>query len=151
MNIFLVISYLLSGLFIPNQWNDAEEIGLTSVNHITLYDDVAVVIEKKGAPNDVTIDPYFEEYVTLTYSDMEISFRDNAIQQIQIGHREETLFLGGTEVQATVEAIRSALGEPDYVAEDGLVFQRKEALLKLYINQESGKLETITYYHIAST
>lgn len=173
MNMILIICYLLSGLLIPNQWNHseqmnmitrldgnplvaaigktAEEIRLASVNHITLYDDVAAVIEKKGAPDRITTDPYFEDAMTFSYSDMNISFTDDAVQQIQIEQQTETLYLDDTEVEATIEAIQSALGEPDYIAEDGIVFQRQEALLKLYIDPENGKLESITYYHIAST
>ncbi len=168
MKVILVISYLIGGLFnpilseqafattaeqmpIPISKQAPAEILLTSVNGISLNDDVFAIIEKKGTPIQISTDPVFKDQVMYEYSDMLVSFRDDVIDYLEIGNGTETLYLDHTEIPATIEAVQTALGEPDYVAEDGLVFQRNEALLKLFINSDSGELESIAYYHIAST
>jgi len=175
MKIILIISYLIGGIFIPIQLDkgslpadqaaadrvehvieviddtSSQPILLTSVNDITLYDDAADVIEKKGAPQQVTTDSEAVEYIVYEYANMTVNFQDQLVDYVEISNEATTLWLDQTEIPATIEAIKAALGEPDYTAEDGIVFQRNEALLKLFIDPNNGELETIAYYHIAST
>lgn len=175
MKIILLISYLIGGTLSPIPLNNISppinqsatdkleqvisvidekahvNILLTSVNDISLYDDVEDVIAKKGIPEQITIVPDFAEYIRYEYSHMTVNFRDNLIDYVEITNEANTLYLDQTEVPATIEGIKAVLGAPDYIAEDGIVFQRDEALLKLFINEDSGELESIAYYHIAST
>jgi len=175
MKIILIISYLVGGIFFPIQLDkgslpadqaaagrvehvieviddtSSQQIFLTSVNDISLYDEAADVIKKKGSPEHVTTNSELEEYIIYEYPNMTVNFLDQLIDYVEITNEATTIWLDQTEIPATIEAIKTALGEPDYIAEDGIVFQRNEALLKLFINPDNGELETIAYYHIAST
>jgi len=175
MKVILLISYLVGGIFIPFQLDKGspsvehlaadrvehvieviedtaiQPIFLTSVNDISLYDDAADIIKKKGIPDQVTSDSEIDEVTIFKYSNMTVHFRDQLIDYVEITNDAASLWLDQTEIPATIEAIKAALGEPDYIAEDGIVFQRNEALLKLFINPDNEELETIAYYHIAST
>jgi len=174
MKILLLISYLVGGIFLPIQWDEAslpvdqamnqnkqvievindpssQQIYLTTVNDLSLYDSSADVMRKLGPPEQKATDSDLVEYTIYVYSDMSIYFRDELIDYVEISNEATTLWLDQTEVPATIEAIKAVMGEPDYNAEDGIVFQRKEAILKLFINPDNGELESIAYYHIAST
>lgn len=147
MKLFLFIGMLISGLF---QQAPAAEIQLDSVNGITLYDDTDSLIRKMGPPIQVAKDPLFEDEVTYTYPDMQVTFIDGIVDYIEIGPGTEVILLDQTKLPPTKEAIQAILGEPNYKVEDGWVYQRNDALLKLFIHADSGQLHSITYYHIAS-
>jgi len=174
MKILLLISYLVGGIFLPIQWDEAslpveqamnrnkqvievindpsrQQIYLTTVNDLSLYDDTADVIRKMGPPEQESTDSDLIEYTVYVYPNMNVYFRDQLIDYVEISNEAATLWLDQTQVPATIEAIKAVLGEPDYYAEDGIVFQRNEAILKLFINPNNGELESIAYYHIAST
>jgi len=176
MEIILIIGYLLNAIFMPSplystspyaadqaasspvmlavmpaQQTEMQSITLSTINNISLNDDVFSLLEKKGTPNRITTDPYLKEYTSYEYSDMKVIFNEDVIECIEISNEASTLYLDGIEMPATKEAIIKALGKPDFKAEDGLVFQRKNALLKLFINPNTKELESIAYYHIAST
>ncbi|HIW31963.1 MAG TPA: hypothetical protein IAA29_04165 [Candidatus Paenibacillus intestinavium] len=175
MKVILLISYLIGGIISPIQLNNVmpiaelatvdtteqsaimvtkpsqEIITLNMVNGISLYDDVSTVIEILGAPEQISSDPYFVEYEMYEYSNMTISFIDDTIDSVEVWTDASSITLDQVEIPATIESLQLALGDPDYVAEDGLVYQRDEAVLKLFIDQDSKQLQSIAYYHIAST
>jgi len=176
MEIILIIGYLLNAIFMPNPMHsmspnaaekaasspvmlavmpgpqtEMESITLSTINDISLYDDVFSLLEKKGTPNRVTKDPYLKEYTSYEYANMNVIFNEDVIECIEISNEASTLYLDGIEIPATKDAIIKVLGKPDFKAEDGLVFQRENALLKLFINPNTKELESIAYYHIAST
>ncbi|GGG56966.1 hypothetical protein [Paenibacillus radicis (ex Gao et al. 2016)] len=134
----------------PLQASKGESYPLLSVNGLTLDDDPATVEEKLGKPLNVTQDEWLAELQIYDYTGMDIAFRDGWLDYVEIAGDAEQLRIDGNELPATETAIREALGEPDFIAEDGIVFQRNEALLKLFIDPDTGKLKSIAYYHIAS-
>ncbi|MFD2115615.1 hypothetical protein ACFSTH_06830 [Paenibacillus yanchengensis] len=161
MKIVLVVSYLLGSLLLPNPFADEEstisvihaapeKIHLNSVNGISLDDDMETVVEKKGTPQRITVDRYFAEFQIYEYADMNIIFRDNVMDSIEFDKEKSFLYLDESKIPVSIQTIRAALGEPDFIAEDGLVFQRNEAVLKLFINPDNGDLDFISYYHINS-
>lgn len=162
MKMVLVVSYLLGGLLLPNQYmadkdntvpvvqTASAHIDLHSVNGISLDDNIETVVAKKGIPQQITVDPYFEEVLIYEYTNMNIVFRDNWIDSIEFDEETSFLLLDQSKITATEQAIRIALGEPDFIAEDGLVFQRDEAVLKLFIHPDNKELQRISYYHISS-
>lgn len=130
--------------------NEDEPILLRSVEELTLYDDRAAVIGKLGEPQGVTYDEFYSELVIYEYDRLKVVFFGEFIQSIDIAEDVKEVLLDNRYVATTLADLRAALGEPDYVAEDGIVFQRDEALLKLFLDEESGELSSISYYHLAT-
>lgn len=124
---------------------------LNSLEGISLYDDTASVIAKKGYPLRFVQDPHFEEAFTYEYSDMNIGFQDDIVTFVQIPAKVGHVQINDQRVPLTITDVKRLLGEPDYVAEDGIVFQRREALIKLFIESETQELISIDYYHLSST
>lgn len=124
---------------------------LNSLEGISLYDDTASVIAKKGYPLRFVQDPHFEEAFTYEYPDMNIGFQDGIVTFVQIPAKVGHVQINDQRVPLTITDVKRLLGEPDYVAEDGIVFQRREALIKLFIESETQELISIDYYHLSST
>ncbi|WP_138755339.1 hypothetical protein [Paenibacillus sinopodophylli] len=123
---------------------------LQSVNGITLYDDPSTLVKKLGEPKRIAVDPYFKEMSTYDYPNMAIVFSDGLLYSLEIPEGASVIVIDGTQIAATVEALEEALGQPDYTTEDGIVFERGEALLKLFIDVDSNKLTSIHYFHSSS-
>jgi hypothetical protein len=123
---------------------------LQSVNGITLYDDPAAVIQKLGEPDRITEDPHLAGLVIYEYSNMNIVFSHEMVNYVELAEGSKTLWIDGIEIEATIAGVKEALGEPDYITEDGIVFERNEALLKLFIDTDSQKLTSIHYFHSMS-
>jgi hypothetical protein len=124
---------------------------LTSVNGISLNDTKKAIVEKKGKPLSITKDPYMPELDTYEYPQMKVGFSDETVGFVEISAAVGVIQIDDTPIPSTIEDIKKALGEPDYVAEDGIVFQRKDALLKLFIDSVTLKLSSIDYYQISDT
>lgn len=119
---------------------------LQNVNGITLYDDPGSVVKKLGKPEKITEDPYLKELETYQYPNMDVIFSDGMIFSVELAEGTKSLMIDGHKVAATVKAVKEALGQPDYITEDGIVFERGEALLKLFIDPDTGKLTSIHYF-----
>jgi hypothetical protein len=120
---------------------------LQTVNGISLYDDPSSVVKKLGKPKNITADPDLTELVTYEYPNMNVIFSGEFIQSVEMAEDSKMLLMDGIEVAATVDAVKNALGKPDYMTEDGIVFERDEALLKLFIDADTQKLTSIHYFH----
>lgn len=120
---------------------------LQTVNGISLYDTPSIVARKLGKPESITADPHLKELLIYQYPKMNVVFSDGIVNSVEIAEGSETLLLDGVEIPATVEAIKGALGQPDYMTEDGIVFERNEALLKLFIDKDTKKLTAIHYFY----
>ncbi|TXK74844.1 hypothetical protein [Paenibacillus sp. N3.4] len=122
-----------------------------SLGGISLYDDAQTVEVKKGNPTAMVQDPQFIGAITYEYPDLNIGFDNNNVSFVQVPAEAGHIQINDQSVSLTVSEIRGLLGEPDYVAEDGLVFQRKEALIKLFLDPETQELISLNYYHLSST
>ncbi len=122
---------------------------LDTVCGISLYDSRDDVIAKLGEPSDIEKDEFFADLEIYRYEGLRVAFAGDFIQYVDIDPAHG-LDIDGKPVEATREALVKALGEPDYKAEDGLVFQRDEALLKLFLDPQTGKPQAVSYYHIAT-
>jgi len=129
---------------------EAPNISLQTVNGLSLDDDEAAVFEKKGKPMSVAKDELFAQFLIYEYPGMSVAFDGGSIAYVEISGESETVSLDGHVLPATVEAVNAALGTPDYHAEDGFVYERGEALLKLFTDPDTGELLFISYYHIAT-
>jgi hypothetical protein len=124
---------------------------LQEINGITLYDDPSSVVKKLGKPKSISEDPHLKELKIYEYPNMNIVFSDGMVNFVEITEGSKTLQMDGVEIPATIEAIKEALGEPDYVTEDGIAFERNEAILKLFVDMDTQKLTSIHYFHSFSS
>ncbi|GLX66487.1 hypothetical protein [Paenibacillus glycanilyticus] len=123
---------------------------LQSVNGLSLYDDKVTVQRMLGKPAHVSRDDYFTEFETYEYPNLNIVFREGVMEEIKVSGSADTIRIDDQEIPVSIEALIKALGEPDYKADDGIVYQRQENVLKLFINYDKGTLDSIAYYHISS-
>ncbi|MDQ0892278.1 hypothetical protein QFZ81_007366 [Paenibacillus sp. V4I9] len=124
---------------------------LHSLQGISLYDDTESVIAKKGYPLTFVQDPHFVEVFTYEYPDMNIGFQDGIVTFVQFPAKIGHVKINDQRIPLTITDVKRLLGEPDYVVEDGIVFQRREALIKLFIESETQELISIDFYHLSST
>lgn len=127
------------------------EIDLREINGVSLYDDRLSVVNKKGVPLDIVRDPLFNEIEIYRYPDVEISFYGETVYDLSLMKEAGAFEIDGYLVEWSPESIRWVLGEPDYVAEDGLVYQREENLLKVYLDLELHEIVAIRYYGLSNT
>lgn len=120
---------------------------LQTVNGISLYDNPSIVVRKLGEPKSISEDPYSKELIIYQYPNMNVVFSYGIVNSVEIAVGSKTLLLDGVEIPAAIEAVKGALGQPDYMTEDGIVFERNEALLKLFIDTDTQKLTSIHYFH----
>ncbi|WP_168119682.1 DUF4309 domain-containing protein [Paenibacillus sp. HB172176] len=127
-----------------------DAFALNAVNDLTLYDSREDVRDKLGEPDSIERDEYLKDAVTFHYGDMSIYFYQDYIQSIDFAATVKELNIDGVIVQVNAEALKAALGKPDYVAEDGIVFQRNDCLLKMFMDGQTGERLGVSYYHLAS-
>jgi hypothetical protein len=124
------------------------ELKLLAVNGLSLYDDRSSVIRKLGEPSYTEQDEHFADVEMLHYPDMTLYFVGDYMDFVEIASTATSLVVDDVKLAVDEEAIRAAFGEPDYVAEDGIVFERNGFALKLFLDETTGKLTSITYFYI---
>jgi hypothetical protein len=124
-----------------------KEFKFENVNGISLYDDVKAVIDKLGQPLSKRNDPMFAELEVYAFPEMNIGFSDGIVNYVEVLAAAETVNIDGVSIPIDQEGLKNALGEPDFVAEDGIVFQRNAALIKLFKDIETHEVTSIHYYH----
>ncbi|RJE85102.1 hypothetical protein D3P07_21260 [Paenibacillus sp. 1011MAR3C5] len=124
-------------------------LDLDSVNGISLYDNPEAVVSKLGEPVSKSVDEIWGDLAVYAYPDMEIAFYGEFIQYVNI-EADEALQVDGVTLSITESALKKAFGQPDYTAEDGIVFQRDDAVLKLFFDEATREPQYVSYYHIAT-
>lgn len=127
-----------------------ERLQLGSVEGITLYDSQKDAIAKLGQPVKITEDPHIGGFETYHYEHMNIVFTDGIVNFVEIKPSIGAVLIDGVRVPASIEGMEKALGRPDFETEDGIGYQRGEAVLKLFFDESNGRLTAIHYFHIAS-
>lgn len=127
-------------------------VTLDEVNEVSLYDDKAAVVEKKGVPLEIVEDPDRSDLEIYRYADMEVAFSGRMVDSLSVLTENATAHfeVDGIPVESTPESIHRVLGTPDFVADDGLVYQRGEALLKVYLEPGRNHIVIIRYYSMAN-
>ncbi len=124
---------------------------LLEVNKVNLQDDEAIVVRKLGKPQAITIDPDISVMKTYEYKDMNIGFVNGIVDYVQVFATAGTIQIDNEVLPITIEDVTNALGGPDFEAEDGLVFQRNEYLIKIFTDETTGNVVSVDYYHLSST
>lgn len=123
---------------------------LERANGVGVTDDLKTLYEVKGQPLSIERDPLFRNEKILVYEDCKVGLYEQFIQYVVISSDEGTFELDGTTLPLQADPLRKALGEPDWVAEDGLVYRNGNNVLKLFIQPETGKLTSVQYFHAMS-
>ncbi|WP_337098374.1 hypothetical protein [Paenibacillus sp. YIM B09110] len=134
----------------PAAPTEKQSLQLGSVEGITLYDSQQDAITKLGQPVEITTDPYNAGSETYHYERMSIVFTDGVVNFVEILPSIGSVLIDDVRVPASFEGMKKAFGEPDFETEDGIGFQRGEAVLKLFFGEAKGQLNAIHYFHIAS-
>jgi hypothetical protein len=123
---------------------------LQTVEGISLSYDQQDVIEQLGKPAGVTNDDYNVGFQIFHYPQMKIGFSEGYVDYVKVMASAGTISIDGHTIPITLEAVVSELGEPDFVAEDGLVFKGPQAVIKVFVDLETHELTSIDYFHRTS-
>ncbi|MDF2722468.1 MAG: hypothetical protein K0Q59_2143 [Paenibacillus sp.] len=121
--------------------------GLQQVEGISLYDDQAAVIELFGAPQAIERDPYTQDLEIYQYSGVDVGFCLGEVHFVRVWAETGSIDIDNNTIPMTLEAFTQELGKPDFIAEDGFVFRRQQAVIKLFIDAETQSLTFIDYFH----
>jgi hypothetical protein len=122
-------------------------IFLKTVNDITLIDNPLSVEQKKGRPLVIKNDPQLKDIVIYSYKEQDVAFRDGALLYVSIPSDSGTFDVDGNTVSMVLSDIENVLGIPDFLAEDGWVYIRREGALKLYFDeQQVDKVALIHFF-----
>jgi hypothetical protein len=125
-------------------------IELRSVNGISLTDDAPGVLAVAGKPERISQDPLVKDLNIFEYGKMQIGVQDGMVSFLSVSGDADAIVLDNTRLPVTLEAIKKAMGEPDFIAEDGLVFRRSERLLKVFIDPDTGAVKSVDYYSMSN-
>lgn len=81
------------------------------------------------------------------YAKMNIGFSDGVVSYVEVLAAAGTANIDGIPVQISEDGLKKALGEPDFIASDGIVFQRSQAFVKLFTDMDTHEVTAIHYYH----
>ncbi|MCR2806551.1 hypothetical protein [Paenibacillus soyae] len=129
--------------------SDERVLLLKSVGGISLYDTPESVVAKLGDPERIAQDELLSELKLYHYPSLTVAFYGEYVQYVDVP-AGEMIVIDGKDIPMTEAGLTAYLGSPDYIAEDGIVFQRGEALLKLFIDSDTKKPIYASYYHIAT-
>lgn len=139
-------SYMLDS--IPSE---SEEIStlvweeLHSMGDVALYHDLKDVIANKGEPISIEKDVY-TGYIEYRYEDINVGFYKNVVYYVHAGNCPEQVKINGKWLVLRQPDIMQVLGKPDYVADDGEVYIRNLAALKIYKNPVTGSITAVDLF-----
>ncbi|MCZ8519683.1 MULTISPECIES: hypothetical protein [Paenibacillus] len=120
---------------------------LQRVNGLSVDDDLKTLYEIKGEPAAVEKDPLFKDEQIFVYPDCRVGLYQNFIQYVMVPADSGMIEIDGQRLELSADSLKAALGEPDWTAEDGLVYRRGQAALKLFISADTGLLTSVHYFH----
>ncbi|MCP3774661.1 hypothetical protein NLX71_15320 [Paenibacillus sp. MZ04-78.2] len=120
------------------------------VNGISVTDDLKTLYELKGKPKAEETDPLFKDERTFVYDDCRIGLYDNFVQYVMVPVQAGTIEIDGKKLAMKADTLRQTLGVPDWTGEDGIVYKRGQRALKLFLDEHTGKLLSVHYFHTAT-
>ncbi|MDQ0091273.1 hypothetical protein J2T12_004710 [Paenibacillus anaericanus] len=118
---------------------------LESMGDISLNDDRHDVLEKKGKPYSVDTDPY-TRYTEYRYDDITVGLYDDLVYYVHADGDPEKIKINGVWVSLQEKSLLQVLGEPDFLAEDGDVYTRGLAALKIYRDPSSREISGVDLF-----
>lgn len=137
---------------IDNSSNSCKDQPITAFNHVagvSLYDTQETIVMKLGQPEKIEQDEIWSELNIYSYPSVRVAFYGEQVQYVDVP-AAEYITINDTPVPMTEEGLKACLGQPDFTAEDGIVFVREEAVLKLFIDESTRQPLYASFYHIAT-
>ncbi|PUA34849.1 hypothetical protein C8Z91_33800 [Paenibacillus elgii] len=123
---------------------------LERVNGISVTDDLKTLYELKGKPKAEENDPLFKDERTFVYDDCRVGLYDNFVQYVMVPVQAGTIEIDGKKLEMKADTLRQTLGTPDWTGEDGIVYKRGQRAFKLFLDEHTGKLLSVHYFHTAT-
>lgn len=115
---------------------DAPIAMFDSMNEISLADNMETVIDKRGEPDQVTYDK-ITGYTEYAYPDITVGFYDDIVYYVQLQSTEQSMNLNGHWIQLQEDELQRSLGTVDFEADDGDVYIRGLAAVKIYRDSDT--------------
>lgn len=117
---------------VPGEDKAAPSIGeFHSMGDVTLYDDRESVVQKKGKPLSINKNVY-SGYTEYKYKDITVGLYEDLVYYVHIDASLEKIKVNGKWLALHKQELKRAFGEPDFEAEDGDVYIRDLAAIKIY-------------------
>ncbi|WP_019637572.1 hypothetical protein [Paenibacillus fonticola] len=110
-----------------------------SMGDVTLYDNRESVVRKKGKPLSVNKDTY-SGYTEYQYEDIAVGLYEDLVYYVHVGSSPTKIKVNGKWMTLQKQSLLKAFGEPDFEAEDGDVYIRGYAAIKIYRDPENGSV-----------
>ncbi|AZK46163.1 hypothetical protein [Paenibacillus lentus] len=107
-----------------------------SMGDVTLHDDRESVVQKKGRPLSIHKNAY-SGYTEYQYADITVGLYEDLVYYVHIAASPEKIKVNGRWLSLQKPGLDQVFGEPDYVAEDGDVYIRDLAAIKIYRDPET--------------
>lgn len=148
---------------VPASMFDTPQVALAFENHaeenayirhfealsgVTLYMPLDTLLDIKGAPLDITADPW-QDSLEYHYADLSVGVAGSSVIYIHVEPeqaRQYGLSINETLLDPVNNNLQELLGKPDFVADDGDVYLRGNAALKIYRNMQTGIWEGIDLF-----
>ncbi|WP_151737415.1 hypothetical protein [Paenibacillus tengchongensis] len=124
-----------------------------SLAGVPLYTTEDELLQRKGLPLQIAPDPW-QECLEYQYADMSAGICGGTVLYVHVDPAQAGqygLTLNGVRLDPVQNNIHDLLGSPDFVAEDGDVYLRGNAALKIYRNPATGTWEGIDLFDAYSS
>lgn len=123
-----------------------EPLRLASVEGIRLGDSMMELIRKKGKPLAIHSDTRLKDLEVYDYGVLDVAFRGGDLLYVEVSAEAATVNIDGIPHSFEPEALRAALGEPDFAAEDGWGYKRGFGAVKFYTDPGTGQIQYVHFF-----
>lgn len=112
----------------------------TSLGGVRLFATEAELTRQKGAPRSVSKE-LWQGCLEYRYDDLDAGICGGVVRYIHVSPAQAARYgldVSGTEIDPLRDRLEDVLGSPDFRAEDGNVYLRGEAALKVYLDPATG-------------
>ncbi|MFC4779551.1 hypothetical protein ACFO9Q_22455 [Paenibacillus sp. GCM10023252] len=126
-----------------------QEIGdFLTVEGVSLYDHEETVQALLGKPDVIEDDPVLPGCTTYQYGGLIVNFYEGIVEYVEVLATVPDLRINETTIKMNLEDLEQQLGEPSYVAEDGLVYTGRQGsgVIKLMKDAQTGELTSVSFF-----
>ncbi|OMF85299.1 hypothetical protein [Paenibacillus sp. FSL R7-0273] len=113
-----------------------------------LFTSTEELLLNKGTPLNIAPDPW-QECLEYHYADMTAGICGGIVTYVHVDPAQAGLYglrLNGVSLNPAADNVRELLGNPDFIADDGDVYIRGSAALKIYRNPFTGEWDGIDLF-----
>ncbi len=123
-----------------------EPLRLASVEGIGLGDSMMELIRKKGQPLAIHSDSRLSDLEVYDYGAIDVAFRGGDLLYVEVSAEAATVNIDGIPHSFETGALKEALGEPDFDAEDGWGYKRGFGAVKFYTDPATGQIQSVHFF-----